>query len=123
MERITTDAQLNKIKEFVQDELTKRGFHAKIKSFEEKTDTRQYIAFETEEFQTVPVIFKSIIVSCFSCGFTKKELGENKKTFDEFYISVNVFYEHFDGRSNGCDLFRVDGVLINDDQVYQMRTY
>jgi hypothetical protein len=111
----TSQKQRDQIQAFIQIEMLKRGFTAKIISFEEEQlrrpdETR--LVFSSEPFQTVPVLFQDIVVCNFNSSFF--ETIEPNKGYVAFWISVHVSYNHFTGGSNGCRLFDVRGVLNPD---------
>ena len=116
---ISNQNQMNKLKDFIQDELLKRGFTAKISYFGEVSDKNgSKFEFITEEFQTTPVIFKSIFISNFSSSITEEEIERpdgSKITVHKVWISVHVSYKHFGGGSNGCNLFDVAATMYEDD--------
>jgi len=130
LQEVSTPTQRLKIKEILQDELLKRGFTAKIvKLYEYKQigGFKKYLRFYTEEFQTVPVIFKAIRVEEFNSGFTldakESEDGKIILTQSLFYISINVRYQHFKGGSNGAELFYLSGSLSEDGlDVFNIKT-
>lgn len=99
----TTQKQRDEIQEFIQVELLKRGFHAKITSFKEAEgrNGKNYLEFQTETFQTTPVIFKSVRINNFSSSIS----DVIDKMFRRVWVQVHVSYEHFDRGSNGCCLF------------------
>lgn len=101
MKNLLSEKVINIIKDLLQTELLKRGILAPIKRIEEEDGRSgsRYISFNTEEFQTTPVIFKSLIVENFNSWIKKVEGGY------EVTISVHYSYEHFGGGSNGCSLF------------------
>ena len=108
-----TKEQINTIKETLQIELLKRGFTAQIVEIEEvkgrHNDTR--VEFKTENFQTVPVIFKEICVRNFSSAITMRDhvrADGEVVPFIDVWINVNVDYNHFGGGSNGCNLFDIN---------------
>ena len=110
---ITTEAQRNEIKNFIQMEMLKRGFHAPIVSFEEVNGRGgNRLEFTSAPFQTTPVIFQEIVVCNFNSWLFKET--HNEKEFDCFSIQIHVSYKHFGGGSNGCSLFNVSGVLADD---------
>jgi hypothetical protein len=113
----TNKEQLEQIQNFIQDELLKRGFQAPIIEIKEIEDKR--IEFHTANFQTTPVLFKSLQISNFNSSFSTEKV--NNMTLDTFWIRVSVRYEHFNGGSNGVDLFAVTGTL-SGDRVYDLRT-
>ena len=85
------------MKEIIEQELLKRGFTAKIKCLNYRDDGKG-LAFETEEFNTTPVIMKSIKI--------QSSLA-NRDEDGLWAIQIKVRYEHFDNRHGiiGCDLF------------------
>jgi len=113
----TNEVHLEAIKEAIQIELLKRGFTAPIISIEEKVSrtNRHRISFHTENFQTVPVLFKTIQVNEFS-----SEIFSSEKDVVEFYIGVHVSYTHFDLGSNSSSLFQIKGYL-NERGVYGIK--
>ena len=120
MKNLLSEKAVNTIKDLLQIELLKRGILAPITRIEE-VESRSggtYISFETEEFQTTPVIFKSLKVENFNSWISKIEGG--------FLININVHYsyKHFGGGSNGCSLFNFqckvseDGMYVGDVVCY-----
>lgn len=96
-----SEKAVSTIKDLLQTELLKRGILAPICRIEEVEGRvgSSYISFETEEFQTTPVIFKSLKVENFNSWIVKAE-GSIAVT-----ITVHYSYQHFGGGSNGCSLF------------------
>lgn len=125
MELVSTKEVRETIKETIQTELLKRGFTAKIVEFEEvkgRSSTR--FKFITEPFQTVPVLFKNIVVGEFSSGIKVDEEMTEKhgQKFYSFYIGVNVHYEHFDMGRNSSSLFSISGTFnLNDNRIYKLK--
>lgn len=115
MKTYTTQEQRNSLQELIQTELLKRGFTAKIISFEE--EDKKYLKFHTESFQTVPVLFKEIQVSNFSTSVGQEIRKREDKTeyqVTTFWIQVDVRYSHFEGGSNGSRLFAIQGHFFED---------
>jgi hypothetical protein len=112
MENIISPAQVELIKERIQDELTKRGIHAPITTFEVQ-NTRK-ITLKTAEFQTIPVIYKKLWVKSFSTNIEKVETTEKVKEHYQIYISLHYSYEHFGGGRNSCGLFYFTCKLFKD---------
>ncbi len=125
IEKITTNKQREAIKSFIEIELLKRGFTAKMAEFDEVRDRsgRQFINFRTEEFNTVPVIMKAIQVDTFGSWLLKmseedlEKLGFAEPTRDIYRCAINVHvsYEHFTGGTNGCELFKMHCYFEKDD--------
>lgn len=110
MGTFTSEAQRIDIKNAIQTELLKRGFHTPIVKIHEKENqpkTKNFIKFYTEPFQTTPVLFKEITIQEFASGFFEEKIrtAESTKTYYGLMIQVYVVYNHFDGGSNGCKLF------------------
>lgn len=114
---------LDTIKAAIQLELLKRGVTAPIVKLEETTGRNQgcdhYINLETEPFQTVPVMFKKLMVSSFSTHVSKRKRSELKEglegDFISVWISVHYSYESFSGGSNGTELFDINFNVFGDD--------
>ena len=66
---LLSEKNIEKIKEIIQDELIKRGCNAKIICLEETENGK--IKLETEEFQTVPAIFRKIGICNFATSVTE----------------------------------------------------
>ena len=120
MKTITTEKQRNEIQEFIQTELLKRGFTAKIISFKEVAYRNNIKAFQfkTENFQTIPILFKEVNISNFN-GI----INETKKDSEvyDFSITVNCNYSLFLGGSNGTELFRIYG-CIKKGKIHSLET-
>ena len=117
---LLTTGQINSLKNFVQDELLKRGFTAKITTFEEIISRgSHYINFETESFQTVPVIFKSLKVASFSTSVSQAVLeNESGVTYTKtnVWITISTRTKSFDGGSNGTNLFQFNCAFLNSSE-------
>ena len=112
MKNLLSEKAVNTIKDLLQIELLKRGILAPIKRIEE-VDLRSgdsYISFNTEEFQTTPVIFKSLMVENFNSWIRKIEGGY------VVVINVHYSYEHFGGGTNGCALFNFQCNVSEDGE-------
>ena len=112
MEKKLSEKAVNTIKDLLQVELLKRGILAPICRIEEVTSRSgsSYISFETEKFQTTPVIFKSLMVENFNSWISKMEGG--------YMVTINVHfsYKHFGGGSNGCSLFNFQCNISEDGE-------
>jgi hypothetical protein len=113
MKNLLSEKAVSTIKDLLQTELLKRGILAPIKRIEEveSRSGSNYISFNTEKFQTTPVIFKSLVVENFNSWIKKVEGGY------EVTISVHYSYEHFDGGSNGCSLFNFQ-CNVSEESMY-----
>jgi hypothetical protein len=101
------------IAEHLQTELLKRGILAPITKIEEEESRpgKTHISFETEEFQTTPVIFKSLKVENFNSWIEEVDGGF------QIGIDVHYSYKHFGGGSNGCSLFKFR-CMVSEDGMY-----
>lgn len=104
------------LKDAIKTELTKRGFHT---PFNVKIENKKII-IESEPFQTIPVLFKEISIISFG---SKIEDNVDLPRIKNFWVNVNVQYKHFDGGTNGCNLFAVVGKYYNpsEDSDYSVR--
>ncbi len=112
-----TKNQLSELQTVIADELLKRGFTAKIIQFEEvqaKNGTK--IELTTESFQTVPVLFKEVAIGNFNSELREEQVVIQDKPVKvlKFWMSVNVFYQHFGSGSNGCNLFSIWATLYEN---------
>lgn len=109
--KLTTDTIAN-ITTTIADCLLRRGFTAKIVIDEVVgRDGNVRLDITSEAFQTVPVLFREIRIGG-SIYFGQNETTENAINFGG---TVNVKYEHFPHGSNGCELFRINGTVLKDD--------
>lgn len=113
----TTPNQRKEIQKFIQTELMKRGFHAQITTLDETEFRDGSIGFnlETEEFQTTPVLFKSIKLMSFNSFISDVKEADNGFEYRTFSISINARYNHFGGGSNGCNVLSVRGEFSEDE--------
>ena len=112
MKKLLSEKAINTIKDLLQTELLKKGILAPIKRIEEVEGRsgNRYISFETEKFQTTPVVFKFLIVENFHSWIKKVEGGY------VVTIYVHYSYEHFGGGSNGCSLFNFQCNVSEDGE-------
>jgi len=114
MENEISSKAMDKIRETIQTELLKRGFTAQIKHFCQTNDGK-HIQFETEPFQTVPVLFKSIQISQFSTSVSVDKEEEEGFNILKVWVQVSARYENFDCGSNGTHLFTLNCNSYKDD--------
>lgn len=120
-ENYLSQANLEAIKETLQLEILKRGINAPIidicETISEKT-SKHYLKFETSEFQTIPVMFKSIKITQFSSSVQSSLKSNLDPSLEGDYISVwlsVVFsYKTFDGGSNCVDMFSIWFNVFNE---------
>ena len=112
-EKFLSVENLEAIKDTIQLELLKRGVIAPIVKLEEviRKSNNHHIELATAEFQTIPVMFKKLGVINFGTFVGKKPKNELKPELEgEFisvWISVYFSYEHFNGGSNGVEMFNI----------------
>ena len=120
------------IKELIQLELLKRGITAPITTLEEvipSNGNEHKLRLSTAEFQTTPVLFKTLKMAEFSSSVTKidplKEEADTKRSYVFASISIHYSYSHFDGGSNSCRafglVFKVYGPDMFDTHLYEVR--
>lgn len=104
--KFLSEIQVAFIKEQIEEQLTKRCIFVKVIRTEEAVlpNGRRAFNFETEKFQTVPVIFKSVYVKSFSSDFVQEDEDTELKTLN---INANFSYYYFEGGKNMSDLFRI----------------
>lgn len=113
-ELLLSAANLEAIKNAIQIELLKRGVTAPIVEIKEtlgRNSSAHYLEFSTAPFQTVPVMFKKLVVSSFSTSLRKAPKSDLKPGIEGEYIavwiSVHFTYESFEGGSNGTKMFDI----------------
>lgn len=101
-----SNEQINSIRNFIQTELTKRGYHTPITVREtaSKNDSNR-IELTSGYFQTTPVIFKTLQIRNFSTHVTEVEKDEAVEIY--MFIGVNICWESFGGGTNNTELFSV----------------
>lgn len=119
MKTITTEGQRDSLVDLIQIELLKRGFTAKITTFQEvEKKGSHYIEFESESFQTVPVLFKEIKISNFSTNISTGKItrkDNSQYSIIKFWIQVSARYYGFGGGSNGQNIFDLSGVFYEKE--------
>ena len=116
----TTQDQKDALQEIIQTELLKRGFQVPIESFEEEIGDQggHSIGFQTEPFQTTPVLFKEIRVVTFSKSLKQEKLKNDAGddyTVTKFWMTIHASYTVFSGGTNGTQLFEITGKFYNDE--------
>jgi hypothetical protein len=117
-----TREQLDSFKERVSEELTKRGFHVTLEVNEErcKYDGESKIIITSNNFQTVPVLFKKLAIVNFNTSVKKQPINEifGDGDGDCFVVDVGVYvgYEHFDVGSNCSQLFHIHCVFMGTNE-------
>lgn len=128
MRSVLSPVNLSEIKNVIQDELTKRGINAPIREFKEiecDGDINE-LKFYTDNFQTIPVLFKNIRVR--GLGYIRKNKGLPTNP-DVEYLSVTIGLDHdvvyFDSGTNGIGLlyaeFRVFDIHEGDVHLIKIK--
>ena len=110
----------SEIADTINIELLKRGFPS-ISIKHNENDRYPALTIISEEFNTTPVIMKSIQVDNFGGSIREeniKLIRDNEIIEEEvisIWIPVHVSYTHFDGGSNGTSLFSYTCSLWTDE--------
>jgi len=117
----------NEIAETINNALIRRGFPT-ITIKHNENDRYPGLDIISEEFNTTPVIMKSIQVDNFG-GSIKEETIEVIRKGEivevdiiSVWIPVHVSYTHFDGGTNGTSLFSYTCRLWNDEDRMRVST-
>lgn len=102
---------LEQIQDKIQVELLKRGFFAPVKV--EFCNKHKNVKVTSENFQTIPVLFKSISIINF--GGYIKEVEESKNKSLEIRIPVVAQCEHFDMGNNYAEIFAFKCIVIGEN--------
>lgn len=107
-----TPKQLQAIEQAMQTAVSRLGIHVTFKAEIRKAyNGEPYIYIESSEFQTFPVMFKSIRV--------KGEGGVKEIPHGlQLIIHVDYSYDHFGGGHNGCDIGTAQFGLYGDNTTY-----
>lgn len=101
----------------INDGLAKRGFPSiELEFTEGRKGNNPHFCFESEKFNTFPVIMKSIVIDNFGGSISKQTLKVIRQDEDKndyiaevdvlrVWIPVHASYEHFDRGSNGTEVF------------------
>jgi hypothetical protein len=120
MKKLLSDKQIKLVKEYLKDELTKKGFHTNFNIKEVEGRNNNILELTLDKFNTTPVIFKSLELINFGSGVIKsthaKEFDSDKTDVEliKVWISVNAKAEYFNGGSNSFPIFSVSGLFYDD---------
>lgn len=106
----------HQIADIIQTELLKRGFVVNVSCTPTPDNSLKII---TNEFQTTPIIFKKVWIESFDVEVDQNETDKGLKYVD-YHIAINVFYEHFDGGQNGCNLFYISLRSFEDNDIVKI---
>lgn len=90
--------------ELIRIELLKRVFVVDVTCTPTKVDK---FNVKTTSFQTTPVLFKNVWIESGIACFQENE-NEKGIKYTDYYVSLSVCYEYFDGGRNGCKLFAIE---------------
>ena len=117
-----SEGVLKEIKDRVAEELGKRGFHAPLKISQRTSEGKTTrIELESEPFQTVPVLFKSLKVHQFS-----QSVSRDKETpaLLRIWLCINVGWQRWGGGQNGTELFQFRCVVREDrEDIYDVQIW
>jgi hypothetical protein len=103
-----TPKQLQAIEQAMQTAVSRLGIHVTFKASVQKAyNNDQYISIESTEFQTYPVMFKSIKVTGECCT---KAIPDGL----QIYFIVNYTFDHFGGGHNGSEIGRAQFEIYDD---------
>jgi len=107
-----TTKQLTAIEQAMQTAVSRLGIHVTFKAEIRKAyNGEPFIYIESSEFQTFPVMFKSIKVN--------GEGGAKEIPFGlQIAFHVCYSYDHFGGGHNGCDIGRAHFCVYGDNTTY-----
>jgi hypothetical protein len=120
MKKLLSDKQIEMVKEYLKDELTKRGFHTNFNIKEVEGRNYNTLELTSDKFNTIPVIFKSLELINFGSGVIKsthaKEFDSDKTDVEliKVWVSVNAKAEYFNGASNCFTIFSVSGIFYDN---------
>lgn len=110
--KLLTEKQLQHLKDAIKVELTKRGYHVDIdlEEVERKSYGNNKLKLSSGEFQTIPVIFKSLYLTEFGSNVESIEHseqfgGEDKTKLIKVHLTINVAYQLFSMGGNSTTLF------------------
>ena len=86
-----------KFKEIVQNQLLLHGFNVDFEVFQVSD---KGIKFVTKQFQTQPIIFKSIVMNSEPSSYTEDGVKY-------YYNVVKIHHKNFSGGCNGFELFTI----------------
>ena len=101
----------NQVMDLVKTEMLKHGFNVGFKTFKVTGDG---VKFETETFQTQPIIFKDIRLKSSQSSYIE---GEGKV----FVVSVMADYSLFNSGFNTTELYR-QYIGVRDNRAFSMYT-
>jgi len=109
LSRIDLEDVKYQIKEIIETELLKRSYTCKIARIEVEYDRYGKLRFivESEYFQTMPVIFKTLRIESFGSWLSKETIKDTDNFRFVVTIDLHNSYTHFGGGSNGCGLFNI----------------
>jgi len=106
-----TEEMRNEIINATKNSLSKLGIHTEVMLSAKMTGRNQeYIRIDTEPFQTIPVIYKSVFV--YGGGYVVP-CDRIENAFD-LYINLNYGFKYFKGGSNGVEIGQLKFRIFSD---------
>ena len=106
-----TEEMRNEIINATKDSLSKLGIHTDVMLSSKTTrHNHEYIRIDTSDFQTTPVIYKS--VSVFGEGYVVT-CDDIAGAFD-LYINLNYAFKYFKGGTNGVEIGQLRFRIFSD---------
>lgn len=105
-----TDESRTRIKSAIKQILLRMGINVDITLYAKKIyDGRELIYFESQEFQTIPVIYRK--VNIYGEGF----LNDEEDGLCRLCLSLSYRFKYFGGGENGVDIARLTFIIRNFD--------
>lgn len=106
-----TEEMRNEIINATKDSLSKLGIHTEVRLSARTTrHNQEYIRIDTEPFQTIPVIYKSVFVYGDGCVVPCDEI---ENAFD-LCINLDYGFKYFKGGYNGVEIGRLRFRIFSD---------
>ena len=106
-----TEEMRNEIINATKDSLSKLGIHTEVMLSARTTrHNHEYIRIDTEPFQTIPVIYKSVSVYGEGCVIPCDDI---ENAFD-LCINLDYGFKYFKGGSNGVEIGQLRFRIFSD---------
>jgi len=118
-----TQKHIQRVEQILSDEMARRGLPpVKVYTCTDRHD-KQYLGAQSENFQTTPVLFKSIRIEHFNSAAEFVEANEEIQVDHiKIWMSVHARYTNFSRGSNGVGILEMRCVLWGEDGVDDVRT-
>ena len=106
-----TEEMRNEIINATKDSLSKLGIHTEVRlSVRKGRYDHEFIRIDTNPFQTIPVIYKSVFVYGEGCVVPCEGI---ENAFD-LYINLDYGFKYFKGGSNGVEIGQLRFRIFSD---------